>query len=230
MNKKIILIILGMVFIIGIIAWMFIFLNNSESLNKCGDGVCDSKEKLNPNLCTKDCGFLIGSERCGPNNNGYCIDFKEKCKTGYEGIGPDKCRRGRSTECCVPVEKEKTCSEQNGTVCSSSQTCSGSWLDASDSERCCNGECQQTTTSDYEDSPFGFIQGEVVYGQRPKATFLVDLGVHWNKGAPKDAMKFPSKDINDIDFGAEVDFTNLDEYVKEIFIDNGVYIYILYLL
>ncbi|MBU0711172.1 T9SS type A sorting domain-containing protein [bacterium] len=74
---------------------------------------------------------------------------------------------------------------------------------------------------DYEDSPFGFIQGEVVYGQRPKATFLVDLGVHWNKGA-SGGVKFPSKDINDIDFSTELDFTKLDKYVKEIFIDNGI--------
>jgi hypothetical protein len=75
----------------------------------------------------------------------------------------------------------------------------------------------------YKDSPFGFIQGEVVYGQRPKATFLVDLGVHWNKGAPGKGIRFPSKNINDIDFNTDLDFTDIDEYIKEIVVDNGVY-------
>jgi hypothetical protein len=118
--------------------------------------------------------------------------------------------------------EEKTCSELNGTICSSSQTCSGSWLNASDSGWCCGGVCEATVI-DYEDSPFGFIQGEVVYGQRPDATFLIDLGVHWNKVAAKNGIRFPSKNINDINFDTEVDFTELDKYVKEIFVDNGIY-------
>lgn len=45
--------------------------------------------------------FNLETETCGPDNNGYCIDFREKCKTDYRGIGPDICKRGRSAECCV---------------------------------------------------------------------------------------------------------------------------------
>jgi len=35
-----------------------------------------------------------------------------------------------------------SCSDLGGNICSSLQTCSGSWLNASDSERCCDGECK----------------------------------------------------------------------------------------
>ncbi len=44
---------------IAIIGLAFIFLSNpettSKSLSKCGDGICDEKEKANSKLCPKDC-------------------------------------------------------------------------------------------------------------------------------------------------------------------------------
>ncbi len=46
-------------------------------------------------------GNSITAETCGQNNNGYCIHFTEKCKSGYESTGPDKCKNGRSADCCV---------------------------------------------------------------------------------------------------------------------------------
>lgn len=36
----------------------------------------------------------------------------------------------------------KTCSAQKGNICQSNQTCSGSWLVASDTNYCCSGQCQ----------------------------------------------------------------------------------------
>ena len=158
------------------------------------------------------------------DENDYPNFFKTEAKT--TSGGRVEITLGESPVFIEVIEgeepEEKSCSELSGTICSSSQTCSGSWLDASDSERCCSGECESAVI-DYEDSPFGFIQGEVVYGQRPDATFLIDLGVHWNKVAAKNGIRFPSKNINDINFDTEVDFTELDKYVKEIFVDNGIY-------
>jgi len=40
----------------------------------------------------------------------------------------------------------KSCAELNGTICASSQTCSGSWLSASDTSKCCSGVCGTTCT------------------------------------------------------------------------------------
>ena len=100
---KTISIIIGIFLVVGIGILAFIFLNNPEPVGKCGDGVCDAKEKLNSDLCPEDC--------------------------------------------------EKTCSELGGNICFSSQTCSGSWLDASDGARCCDGECETTE----KDIPYYFI-------------------------------------------------------------------------
>ena len=83
-----------------IVVFILIFFLSSctEEYDECDlnkDGKVDLKER---EICEQQ------KESCGPDNNGYCIDFREECRTGYEGIGPDKCRRGRSADCCVPVE------------------------------------------------------------------------------------------------------------------------------
>jgi len=54
MNKKTILIVVGMILVIGIGVLAFIFLNNPEPVEKCGDGICDEKEKQK-GICLKDC-------------------------------------------------------------------------------------------------------------------------------------------------------------------------------
>jgi flavodoxin len=147
---------------------------------KCGDGICDAKEKQNPRVCPQDCKPADNddaTETCGQDNNGYCIDFREECKTGYEDIGPDTCRRGRSAGCCVPESlAKKTCAEQNGNFCSTSQTCSGSWLDASDSDTCCDGECESSAV-DYNDSPFGIsIAGFLAKDYSQSLEYMAEAG------------------------------------------------------
>jgi hypothetical protein len=192
MNKKTTLIIIGIILIV-ITALVFISSNEAEpinkSLNKCGDGICDAKEKANLELCPEDCKLTDNrTETCGQDNNGYCIDFREECKTGYEDIGPDTCRRGRSAGCCVSVESlaKKTCAEQNGTICSSSQTCSGSWLDASDSERCCDGVCENSEVN-YADSPFGISIAGFLSNQDYKKS------LQYMNEAGADTVRFMSK-------------------------------------
>jgi hypothetical protein len=87
-----IILFLGLVLVIGIVS----YLTFKPSPGRCGDGICDTKEKLEPNLCPRDCREI----------------------------------------------KEKKCSDSGGDICSSSQTCSGSWIEASDSDKCCNRECE----------------------------------------------------------------------------------------
>lgn len=74
--------------------------------SECGDGVCQPTERQSRS-CPQDCKPRRETEACGPDNRGYCIDFREECKAGYRGIGPDKCSGGRSAECCVPGEVEE---------------------------------------------------------------------------------------------------------------------------
>ena len=46
-----------------------------------------------------------------------------------------------SREC----ETNKTCVEQDGEICSSTETCDGKWLDATDTSRCCSKKCSTPT-------------------------------------------------------------------------------------
>ncbi len=55
MNKKIIIPIIVILIIVAGIGAYFIFQKPAAS-SKCGDGICDEKEKLNLNLCERDCG------------------------------------------------------------------------------------------------------------------------------------------------------------------------------
>lgn len=84
----------------------------------CGDKICDSMERRFQS-CSKDCEGLpyCGDGSCGPAEDSI------KC--------PEDCQVA-----------DKKCSEQNGNICSESQSCTGSWLSASDTDRCCSGECQ----------------------------------------------------------------------------------------
>lgn len=104
MNKKILIAIVA--FLIAGASLFLIFQKPEPSqfqAGRCGDGICDSHEQTNLKSCPRDCKNFQQAETCGENNKGYCVDFKEKCKSGYEGIGPDKCKAGRSAGCCVPT-------------------------------------------------------------------------------------------------------------------------------
>ena len=122
-TKKIILIIVGIVSVTAVIVGRVLFnspwacreqlqsdtypkntVSTTDKTNKCGDGICDAQEKSNPKLCPQDCNVSMQIETCGQDDQGYCIDFKEKCKTGFEGIGHDKCKHGKSAQCCMLVE------------------------------------------------------------------------------------------------------------------------------
>jgi hypothetical protein len=100
-NKKVIIIVIISFAVLTLIiaGGIFWFLNKPVlSEAKCGDGICQTIERQR-GICPQDCQPEI--ETCGPDNKGYCINFREKCRAGYEGIGPDKCKAGRLAQCCV---------------------------------------------------------------------------------------------------------------------------------
>ena len=74
----------------------------------------------------------------------------------------------------------------------------------------------------YEDSPFGFIQGE--YGENNDGTpYIVDLGVHWNKFGPikGGAMSIPENSTGNLDL-ENTDFTNFDQAVRYWVLEKGI--------
>lgn len=99
-TKKTILITFGILITIVIIASAFIFSNNpkliSESLNKCGDGVCDTAELANPNLCPSDCedaGVRIMPKTC-PKLIPSSPKLKKQCEQDGGKLRPKKNERG----------------------------------------------------------------------------------------------------------------------------------------
>jgi DNA-binding beta-propeller fold protein YncE len=65
----------------------------------------------------------------------------DRIKKCGDGICDEKEQKnpGLCPEDCEP--HLKTCSQQKGNICSEDEVCSGSWIEASDTERCCGGEC-----------------------------------------------------------------------------------------
>ncbi len=113
------------------------------------------------NFTQKKCVFTPESLATCPEGYVYNEDTN-KCEWTPDLIiiCPEEYDYNEGTEMCeyVYLIEEKTCSELGGDICLSSESCSGSLLNASDSDGCCGGECQ-TLTSDYEDSPFGINEG-----------------------------------------------------------------------
>jgi hypothetical protein len=82
---------------------------------------------------------------------------------------------------------------------------------------------KMVSAQDYEDSPFGFIQGEVVQGYRPSAEYLNDLGVYWDKIAPGGTPIFiETNDPDNINFQTDVNFSGMDDYLQTLVVDNGI--------
>ena len=71
-----------------------------------------------------------------------------------------------------------------------------------------------TFAQDYEDSPFGFIQGE--YGENDDGKqYIVDLGVHWDKMFQPMAKLIFNPD-------SSIDFSGQDEVVRWLVIEQGL--------
>ncbi len=222
MSKKgqALVIVIALIIIIAIIAGIayFCFSGHKTASGKCGDGICDAKEKTGIKFCPQDCGILANrTERCHSgfvfntttktcqarlqvyacsqgiynNQTGLCElqpPVSDICSQGtynnqtglcelqppvsdicpygaYNSetnlceVQPEytyECSEGElqtidgEQRCIVKVAGTqtviKTCSEQNGNICSSSQTCSGTLVTASDSTDCCIGICSTQNT------------------------------------------------------------------------------------
>jgi len=105
----------------------------------CGDGTCNGAETCTS--CSADCGSCPAV--CG---NGEC----------EAGETQQNC----AEDCGTPIQ---TCSQQGGDICLVSETCPGSLLTASDSDRCCSITCQASSGDeiivDNQDAGFSTTDG-----------------------------------------------------------------------
>lgn len=101
-------------------------------------------------------GFPTRQQICTPNSK-QCLayDLQQCVSDGYSWNNLQYCNYGcnSSTLSCKSAPPQsppqnKTCAQLNGTVCSASQTCSGSWsTNATDTNYCCLlGNCSTSTS------------------------------------------------------------------------------------
>lgn len=208
MNKKTVILI---VLILGVI---FISSCAPKPTQKCGDGICSPIEK-EKDVCPQDCKPEL-PVKCG---DGIC-GFVER-------------QRGICPEDCKTTPTEKTCSQQNGDICTATETCSGSYIKASDTDRCCDKECQTAKTPEEinENSPFATNDFGIPSGvakavkittkeqmtkeiEQGKIPLLEDIGVKWARQHPNYFGTFGWSGIDPEHDGQGMDFSVVDELVK----------------
>ncbi|MFH1500524.1 MAG: hypothetical protein ABIE22_01105 [archaeon] len=105
----------------------------------------------------KDPIFISGGGSNGPE---YCADYNYYCITEGECTEAEgqvlnnyRCS-GVSYICCNQPAVQRTCTEQQGTICGSGEQCSGSYVSASDSSFCCLAGCEPVQVNECEDSSY----------------------------------------------------------------------------
>jgi hypothetical protein len=85
----------------------------------------------------------------GPNGNGGTIDLcpTEQCMSTFacgqnEGQILPGLQCSGTQVCCSVAAQQQTCAAQSGTICTTSQTCSGQVVPSIESGTCCVGTCQ----------------------------------------------------------------------------------------
>ncbi|MFH1256023.1 MAG: hypothetical protein V1494_01890 [Candidatus Diapherotrites archaeon] len=113
-----------------------------EKKSECGNGICEKDET--EISCAADCSFA------DMNLGKACIASME-CDDGDDAT-EDSCE-GSPKRC---VNRLKTCSELGREICGANYTCSGYFVRAADSNRCCSEECVPgvgcTNDSDCDDN------------------------------------------------------------------------------
>ena len=152
-NKLVIASIIIVILLLGIGGYLLLQEFNSQTNEKCGNSICEEKEK---GTCPEDC-----KQQDGQN--------KGKCGDGI--CGPVENQKGTCPQDCETTEL-KSCSKLKGKICSTPQTCSGSWLNASDTKRCCNNECKTSIVQNSDNSidADGFLWGTEAYPNQLTST------------------------------------------------------------
>lgn len=121
----------------------------------------------------------------------------------------------------------KTCLEQNGKVCSTSETCSDSWIKSFDSERCCNKTCRPYISISIIDKSFfgtnDYVKTTDIYSDQIKN--MNDIGMGIERLSPHAVRWFKvKKDILDDQFdfkGLSFGEENFDK-IYEVYYKNNI--------
>ena len=135
-------------------------------------------------------------DKCDLNKDGKVSEIeRQRCEQLGDTDGQGRCgdgicdaterQKGTCPQDCEKTELE-SCSKLGGKICFASQTCSGSWLDASDTENCCSGECKTGSgqTFSYSIDADGFMWGTEIYPdqiENTKEIIIDDLKIRYAK-------------------------------------------------
>jgi len=174
------------------------------------------------------------SNDCVAKQKGIDVDYRGECrKEPIKRIcGDGVCdeiekRRNLCPEDCeeLPPSEEQTCLEQEGNICSSDEVCPGFWLDASDSERCCETVCKKISQDSTVNVEVDFSKevgrvNPLVFGVTSKLIDKEAAGLLTEAGFTITSVRRegvfpqsgnPNADPNDI---SEYDFEDLDRGVQ----------------
>lgn len=164
-------------------------------------------------------------------------NFEQCTKAGYPVLEtyPRQCKTPDGRKFREILKQKNTCIEQGGNVCSSSQTCSGSWLSVSDTEKCCSEECKDSLTTPPppssppptgQISPFGIM---AAFDPTTLTTIRTsdkvawagekfrDLGAKWSRGAGE-AINWG---LNEPELGKGYNWGISDEFIKKAYQNGG---------
>ena len=113
-------------------------------LNKEGTEIlCVQEKAVEQDECNADSecddGDDCTEDRCSGSPKKCSNSTITACISG-DGCCPSSCDYWGDDDCAAPLE---TCSEQGGEICRSDEICQQSFIDASDSTRCCPSACEE---------------------------------------------------------------------------------------
>ena len=92
----------------------------------------------------------------------YCEDYGKYCLSRTDCLDEAKgeilenyaCKENSLKICCSKNIIEKPCSEKDGIICNDDESCDGDLVSASDSNKCCKGDCKKQEASECEDASY----------------------------------------------------------------------------
>lgn len=162
-------------------------------------------------------------------------NFKQCAKADYPVLDtyPRQCKTPDGRKFTEILDTKITCARQGGDICSSSQTCSGEWISASDTEKCCSEECKDSSTQPPPPPPTGQISPFGIMAAFAPSTLTTisatdkvawagekfrDLGAKWSRNVGELTIW----GIIEPEFGKGYDWSGSDEVLKKAYEIGGV--------
>ncbi|MEE9525218.1 MAG: hypothetical protein V3V78_01260 [Candidatus Woesearchaeota archaeon] len=158
MNKKVVLLLIISLFILGCAQEAQ---KECTTEADCDDGKINTKDSCIAGKC------LHSLKSCDGIQGSICESGKN-CTEEYETLDEKDCCVGD----CIEVQASDTCSELNGYICTSSNSCPKEVIEASDSYACCPVNCLENTAYFINEEINGYVP--IASGENTPEIFFED--------------------------------------------------------